>query len=88
MVHFEGTVPRGTANGCDAKAMWEGTRCHTWRPGENTQIPGDPHGGSLWICDAAMGMALASTIAPDKSFETIELKISISFTGVGGTLAS
>ena len=48
-----------------------------WRPGDNTQIPWGPSmGGSLCdIADAAMGMALASTLAPDKSFATIELKI-------------
>src|SRR6266404_8632499 len=48
-----------------------------WRPGDNTQIPWGPSmGGSLCdIADAAMGMALASTLAPDKSFTMIELKI-------------
>jgi len=48
-----------------------------WRPGDNSQIPWGPSmGGSLCdIADAAMGMALAGTIAPDKSFATIELKI-------------
>jgi len=47
-----------------------------WRPGDNSQIHGDPPWGNLCdIADAAMGMALAGTLAPDKSFATIELKI-------------
>ena len=37
---------------------------------------GTLHGGILCdIADAAMGMAFASTLAPDESFTTIELKI-------------
>jgi len=37
---------------------------------------GTPHGGILCdIADAAMGMAFASTLAPDESFTTIELKM-------------
>ncbi len=38
---------------------------------------GTLHGGVLCdIADAAMGMAFASTLPPDRSFTTIELKIS------------
>jgi uncharacterized protein (TIGR00369 family) len=37
---------------------------------------GTLHGGILCdIADAAMGIAFASTLAPDESFTTIELKI-------------
>jgi uncharacterized protein (TIGR00369 family) len=37
---------------------------------------GTPHGGILCdIADAAMGMALARTLAPEESFTTVELKI-------------
>jgi uncharacterized protein (TIGR00369 family) len=37
---------------------------------------GTLHGGILCdIADAAMGMAFASTIAPEESFTTVELKI-------------
>jgi len=37
---------------------------------------GTLHGGILCdIADAAMGMAFASTLAPDESFTTVELKI-------------
>ena len=37
---------------------------------------GTLHGGILCdIADAAMGMAFASTLVPDESFTTIELKI-------------
>jgi len=39
------------------------------------------------IADAAMGTAFASTLAPDESFTTIELK-SISFAPCGGSTAS
>ncbi len=36
----------------------------------------DLHGGILCdIADAAMGIAFASTLAPDESFTTVELKI-------------
>src|SRR6202162_1920376 len=37
---------------------------------------GTVHGGILCdIADAAMGIAFASTLAPDESFTTVELKI-------------
>jgi acyl-coenzyme A thioesterase PaaI-like protein len=46
---------------------------------------GTLHGGILCdIADAAMGMAFASTLAPDESFTTIELKIN--FPGPSGRL--
>ena len=37
---------------------------------------GTLHGGILCdVADAAMGMAFASTLAPEESFTTVELKI-------------
>ena len=39
---------------------------------------GTLHGGILCdIADAAMGMAFASTLAPEESFTTVELKINL-----------
>jgi len=45
--------------------------------GRHTQIPWGPSMGEVFaiLQDAAMEWPLASTIAPDKSFATIELKI-------------
>jgi len=38
--------------------------------------PGNLHGGILCdVADAAMGIAFASTLAPEESFTTLELKI-------------
>jgi uncharacterized protein (TIGR00369 family) len=43
---------------------------------QHTNPMGTLHGGILCdIADAAMGVAFASTLAPDESFTTIELKI-------------
>ncbi len=43
---------------------------------EHTNPMGTLHGGILCdIADAAMGMAFASTLGPEESFTTIELKI-------------
>jgi len=36
---------------------------------------GTLHGGILCDTDAAMGMAFASTLAPEESFTTVELKV-------------
>jgi uncharacterized protein (TIGR00369 family) len=48
-----------------------------WQPDRNMQIPmGTLHGGILCdIADAAIGMAFASTLAPEESFTTVELKV-------------
>jgi uncharacterized protein (TIGR00369 family) len=50
---------------------------------------GTLHGGILCdIADAAMGMAFASTLAPDESFTTVELKINFFSPGLAGTIQS
>jgi acyl-coenzyme A thioesterase PaaI-like protein len=47
------------------------------RFGKRTQASGALQGGILCdIANAAMGMALASTLVPNESFTTIDLKIS------------
>ncbi len=47
-----------------------------WQPDNNMQILGEPSIGILCdIADAAMGIAFASTPAPDESFTTVELEI-------------
>jgi uncharacterized protein (TIGR00369 family) len=47
-----------------------GGRRSSWQPDHGM------HGGVLCdIADAAMGIAFASTLAPDESFTTVELKI-------------
>ena len=78
MVHFEANgAPVARLIGFDAKEIADGHAVITLAAGRQHANPmGTLHGGSLCdIADAAMGMALASTIAPDKSFATIELKI-------------
>ena len=78
MVHFEANgAPVARLIGFDAKEIADGHAVITLAAGRQHANPmGTLHGGSLCdIADAAMGMALASAIAPDKSFATIELKI-------------
>ncbi len=78
MVHLEANgAPVARLIGFDAKEIVDGHAVITLAAGRQHANPmGTLHGGSLCdIADAAMGMALASTIAPDKSFATIELKI-------------
>ncbi len=78
MVHFEANgAPVARLIGFDAKEIADGHAVITLAAERHHANPmGTLHGGSLCdIADAAMGMALASTIAPDKSFATIELKI-------------
>lgn len=78
MVHLEANgAPVARLIGFDAKEIADGHAVITLAAGRQHANPmGTLHGGSLCdIADAAMGMALASTIAPDKSFATIELKI-------------
>lgn len=55
----------------------DGTAVATLEAGPQHANPmGTLHGGILCdIADAAMGMAFASTLAPDESFTTVELKI-------------
>src|SRR6266403_6269194 len=78
MVHFEANgAPVARLIGFDANEIADGHAVITLVAGREHANPmGTLHGGSLCdIADAAMGMAIASTIAPDKSFATIELKI-------------
>jgi len=78
MVHFEANgAPVARLIGFDAKEIADGHAIITLVAGRQHANPmGTLHGGSLCdIADAAMGMALASTLAPDKSFTMIELKI-------------
>src|SRR6267142_6766071 len=78
MVQLEANgAPVARLIGFDAKEIADGHAIINLAAGrQHANTMGTLHGGSLCdIADAAMGMALASTIAPDKSFATIELKI-------------
>jgi uncharacterized protein (TIGR00369 family) len=63
--------------GFEAKEIADGRAMVTLAAGPQHANPmGTLHGGVLCdIADAAMGMAFASTLAPDESFTTVELKI-------------
>lgn len=63
--------------GFEAKDIGEGRATVVLAAGPQHANPmGTVHGGVLCdIADAAMGMAFASTLAPDESFTTVELKI-------------
>lgn len=63
--------------GFEAKEIADGRATVTLATGPQHANPmGSLHGGILCdIADAAMGMAFASTLAPDESFTTVELKI-------------
>ena len=63
--------------GFEAKDIADGRATVTLSAGPQHANPmGTLHGGILCdIADAAMGMAFASTLAPDESFTTVELKI-------------
>ena len=63
--------------GFEAKEIGDGRATVTLAAGPQHANPmGTLHGGILCdIADAAMGMAFASTLAPDESFTTVELKI-------------
>ena len=46
-------------------------------PSPNDNVMGTLHGGVLaTLADSAMGFAFATTLAPDESFATLEMKIS------------
>jgi uncharacterized protein (TIGR00369 family) len=78
MAHAETKdVPVARLIGFDAKEIADGRAVVTLAAGRQHANPmGTLHGGILCdIADAAMGMAFASTLAPDESFTTIELKI-------------
>src|SRR6202043_1201980 len=78
MAHLEmNDVPVARLIGFDAKEIAEGRATVTLAVGPQHANPmGTLHGGILCdIADAAMGIAFASTLAPDESFTTVELKI-------------
>src|ERR1700758_2940883 len=70
-------VPVARLIGFEAKEVGDGRAVVTLAAGPQHANPmGTLHGGILCdIADAAMGMAFASTLAPDESFTTVELKI-------------
>jgi uncharacterized protein (TIGR00369 family) len=70
-------VPVATLIGFEVREISNGRAVITLSAGRRHANPmGTLHGGILCdIADAAMGMAFASTLAPDESFTTIELKI-------------
>jgi uncharacterized protein (TIGR00369 family) len=63
--------------GFEAKDIGDGRATVTLSAGPQHANPmGTLHGGILCdVADAAMGMAFASTLAPEESFTTVELKI-------------
>jgi uncharacterized protein (TIGR00369 family) len=67
----------GRLIGFETKEAADGRAVVTLVAGSQHANPmGTLHGGILCdIADAAMGVAFASTLAPDESFTTIELKI-------------
>jgi uncharacterized protein (TIGR00369 family) len=70
-------VPIARLIGFEAKDIADGRATVVLAAGPQHANPmGTLHGGILCdIADAAMGMAFASTLAPEESFTTVELKI-------------
>ena len=70
-------VPVANLIGFEAEKIGDGRATVTLAAGQQHANPmGTLRGGILCdIADAAMGMAFASTLEPDESFTTIELKI-------------
>ena len=70
-------VPVAQLIGFEVQEIADGRALVTLTAGQQHANPmGTLHGGILCdIADAAMGMAFASTLAPEESFTTIELKI-------------
>ncbi|MBV9669684.1 MAG: PaaI family thioesterase [Acidobacteriales bacterium] len=70
-------VPVARLIGFEAKEIADGRATVILAAGPQHANPmGTLHGGILCdIADAAMGMAFASTLAPEDSFTTVELKI-------------
>ena len=70
-------VPVARLIGFEAKDISDGrATVHLAAGLQHANPMGTLHGGILCdIADAAMGMAFASTLAPDESFTTVELKI-------------
>src|SRR5437588_12898464 len=71
-------VPVARLIGFKAKEIADGRATVMLAAGPQHANPmGTLHGGILCdIADAAMGMAFASTLAPEESFTTVELKVS------------
>ena len=69
--------PAGELIGFDVRVTGEGRAIATLQAGPQHANPmGTVHGGILCdIADAAMGYAFASTLAPEESFTTVDLKI-------------
>ena len=72
-----GDVPVARLIGFQSGEIANGRAVITLAAGKQHANPmGTLHGGILCdIADAAMGLAFASTLAPDETFTTIELKI-------------
>jgi len=70
-------IPVGRLIGFEANEIANGRAVVTLAAGRQHANPmGTLHGGILCdIADAAMGMAFATTLGPDESFTTVELKI-------------
>ena len=70
-------VPVARLIGFEARDVADGRATLVLAAGPQHANPmGTLHGGILCdIADAAMGMAFASTLAPEESFTTVELKI-------------
>lgn len=70
-------IPIARLIGFEAKGIADGHATVMLAAGPQHANPmGTLHGGILCdIADAAMGMAFASTLAPEESFTTVELKI-------------
>src|SRR5216683_2314988 len=70
-------IPVARLIGFEAQDIADGRATVLFAAGPQHANPiGTLHGGILCdIADAAMGMAFASTLAPDESFTTIELKM-------------
>jgi uncharacterized protein (TIGR00369 family) len=71
-------VPVARLIGFEVKEITDGRATVILAAGPQHANPmGTLHGGILCdIADAAMGLAFASTLAPEESFTTVELKIS------------
>jgi len=70
-------MPVARLIGFEAKEIGDGRATVMLAAGPQHANPmGTLHGGILCdIADAAMGMAFASTLAPEESFTTVELKV-------------
>jgi uncharacterized protein (TIGR00369 family) len=70
-------VPVARLIGFEAKEFADGRATVSLSAGPQHANPmGTLHGGILCdIADAAMGMAFASTLGPEESFTTVELKV-------------